>query len=97
MAVFNKDKKSFALLENDIHTNTENKPQNVEGFVISAKGSQKNLRNLSGRPIIDDEKKKNKYIMIYVTEEQKKVLKEKAQNSNLSVSKYISIKLFGIE
>lgn len=89
-----KDKKVFAFIDKDkkVENNID-----IDEFVSSATGQKKTLRNLKGRPEIPEHKKKKHYVMVYLTEEQKKELMNKAETNNLSLSKYIAIKLFGID
>lgn len=50
-----------------------------------------------GRPKLQDGEKKRYSCMIYLNKEQKQILEQKARKSNLPVSSYIIVRLFGIE
>lgn len=107
MSIFNKNneenkkeqktKKSFAFVEEDSSTNDEAK--NVNEFINSGRGETKTSFNPNpkGRPKLKKEDLKNETVMIYLTKEQKQLLSEKADRASLSVSKYILLKVFGID
>lgn len=81
-----KAQKSFAFIEND----KEEKANNLKELV--QKTNQ--IKSEEYKPL---NKKKNIGVWVYLNEEQKKELEAKAKKANLSVSKYIMIKLFGID
>lgn len=95
MAVFKKNEnKSFAFVEN---IENKDKANNIDEFIENAKGSKKTFQNIKGRPPVDDRYKKTEQVMIYLTKDQKNELVKKAKENNLSISKYIAIKVFGID
>ncbi len=106
MSVFNKEenkeitpkgkKRSFAYVEKT-DDSEQSKAKDVNEFINSGRGQEKKVLNPKGRPRLDDEERKKETIMIYVTKEQKDTLQEKAKNSSLSLSKYILLKVFGID
>ncbi|MDN5071412.1 hypothetical protein O8C76_10310 [Aliarcobacter butzleri] len=95
-SIFNKkDKKPFAFVE-DNSTKLDPK-ENLEEFVSSGRGQTIKSLNPKGRPKLKEEELKKETVMIYLTKEQKKLLSEKAEKASLSVSKYILLKIFGID
>lgn len=84
-------KKSFAFVENK-----EEKAQSLEKFV--KKPSQKLIEDKKprGRPKLLNKKEKIG-VWVYLTKEQKQELEIRAKEANLSSSKYIMIKLFGLD
>ncbi|HDX6281759.1 TPA: hypothetical protein RPW15_000185 [Campylobacter fetus subsp. venerealis] len=95
MAVFkNSSDKSFAFIENNDELK---KVKDVNEFIKNAKGSKKSFQNIKGRPKLNDDQKRTEQVMIYLTKSQKDELTKKASQNNLSISKYVSIKIFGID
>lgn len=86
--------KKFAFPEDK---NFNNEFDNLDDFVKSGRGQNKTSLNSKGRPKLDEENLKNETVMIYLTREQKEQLQEKAKKASLSVSKYILVKVFGID
>ncbi len=102
MSIFNKNnkeekeqtKKSFAFIEdNSIEDNIDN----VQEFISSGRGTSKKSLNPKGRPKLKKDDLKNETVMIYLTKEQKQQLSERADKASLSLSKYILLKVFGID
>lgn len=89
-----KEKKSFAFVEDDIE---ENKEENLNAFLTSGRGQSKQVLNTRGRPKKAKQDLKTEPVIVYMTKEQKESLQEKAEKSSLSVSKYILLKVFGLE
>lgn len=102
MSVFKKEgapkekKKSFAFPEENEEKNSQD-AANLDEFLKSGRGQGKKVLNPKGRPRLEDDEKKQETIMIYVTKDQKETLQTKAKNSSLSVSKYILLKVFGVD
>ena len=93
-SIFKKnDKKSFAFVEDQ---NTENNVNELDEFVNSGRGQTKKVLNPKGRPKVDKDDLKHEQIVIYLTKEQKDEITKKAKQSSLSVSKYVMLKIFGI-
>ncbi len=90
-----KPRSSFAFVETN-ETDSQD-AQDLNTFLGSGRGQGKKVLNPKGRPRLEDNEKKQETIMIYVNKGQKNTLQEKAKNSSLSVSKYILLKLFGVD
>ena len=60
------------------------------------KSSVKKVLNPKGRPKLELDELKQEQIVIYLTKEQKDEITKKAKQSSLSVSKYVMLKVFGI-
>ncbi|MFW0695666.1 plasmid mobilization protein [Aliarcobacter butzleri] len=88
--------KHFAFVE-DNATQLDPKEKNLDEFVSSGRGQTRKSLNPKGRPKLKEEELKKETVMIYLTKEQKKLLSEKAEKASLSVSKYILLKIFGID
>ncbi|QKU36244.1 hypothetical protein CDOMC_a032 (plasmid) [Campylobacter sp. RM16192] len=73
---------------------TEN---NQENTLLEEDKENKTFQNQKGRPTVDEEDKRTEQIIIYLTKKQKETLKNKAKKNNLSISKYVTIKIFGLE
>lgn len=94
-SIFKKeDSKTFAFVEDN---SIEPKEKNLEEFVSSGRGQTRKSLNPKGRPKLKKEYRKEETIMIYLTKEQKDVLTEKAKKASLSVSKYVILKVFGMD
>ena len=92
-SIFKKnEKKSFAFVED----NSVNESKQLDEFVSSARGESKKVLNPKGRPKLDNEELKQEQIVIYLTKEQKDEITKRAKQSSLSVSKYMMLKVFGI-
>lgn len=91
----NKKKSSFAFVEDN--SNEEKKAKTLEEFTNGGRGQNKRVPNPKGRPKVVEDELKKEVILIYATKKQKEELVERAQKNNLSVSKYISVKIFGLE
>ncbi|KGI55177.1 plasmid mobilization protein [Campylobacter sp. MIT 97-5078] len=83
-----KAKKSFAFVE-DKSMDTNKVPQSLDELI---KDSRSKLAKKTNK-----KNNKNTGIYIYLTEEQKELLRSKAKKANLPMSNYILIKLFGLE
>ena len=93
-SIFKKnEKKSFAFVEDN---SIDNESKQLDEFVSSARGESKKVLNPKGRPKLDKEELKQEQIVIYLTKEQKDEITKKAKQSSLSVSKYVMLKVFGI-
>lgn len=93
-SIFKKnEKKSFAFVEDQ---NTENNVNELDEFINSGKGQTKKVLNTKGRPKLDKDELKQEQIVIYLTRDQKDEITKKAKQSSLSVSKYVMLKVFGI-
>ncbi|AZL54399.1 hypothetical protein EI285_07340 [Aliarcobacter skirrowii] len=93
-SIFKKnDKKSFAFVEDQ---NTENNVNELDEFINSGRGQTKKVLNTKGRPKLDKDELKQEQIVIYLTRDQKDEITKKAKQSSLSVSKYVMLKVFGI-
>ena len=93
-SIFKKnEKKSFAFVEDN---SIDNESKQLDEFVSSARGESKKVLNPKGRPKLDKEELKQEQIVIYLTKEQKDEITKKAKQSSLSVSKYMMLKVFGI-
>ena len=68
----------------------------LDEFVNSGRGQTKKVLNPKGRPKVDKDDLKQEQIVIYLTKEQKDEITKKAKQSSLSVSKYVMLKVFGI-
>ncbi|MCT7910738.1 hypothetical protein N5912_02745 [Arcobacter lacus] len=100
-SIFNKKNKKdsskhFAFVEDNSPQLDPNK-KNLDEFVSSGRGQTMKSLNPKGRPKLKEEELKRETVMIYLTKEQKKLLSEKAEKASLSVSKYILLKIFGID
>jgi hypothetical protein len=91
----NKPRNSFAFVEDD--SQNEKDPQDIKDFLSSGRGDSKKSLNPRGRPRVSQDDKKQETVLIYLTKKQKKELENKAKNSSLSVSKYVLLKVFGID
>lgn len=88
-------KSSFAFVED---TSLEKKDtKNLNEFVSSGRGQGKKSLNPKGRPKLHQDEKKEETIVIYLTKEQKDILTDKSKKTSLSVSKYVLLKVFGID
>ena len=93
-SIFKKnEKKSFAFVEDQ---NTQNNVNELDEFVNSGIGQTKKVLNPKGRPKLQKDELKQEQIVIYLTKEQKDEITKKAKQSSLSVSKYVMLKVFGI-
>ncbi|QKJ27317.1 plasmid mobilization protein [Aliarcobacter cibarius] len=93
-SIFNKNKqKSFAFVEDQ---NTQNNVNELDEFVNSGRGQTKKVLNPKGRPKLNDDELKHEQIIVYLTKEQKDEITKRAKQSSLSVSKYVMLKVFGI-
>ena len=93
-SIFKKnEKKSFAFVEDN---SIDNESKQLDEFVSSARGESKKVLNPKGRPKLDKEELKQEQIVIYLTKEQKDEITKRAKQSSLSVSKYVMLKVFGI-
>lgn len=93
-SIFKKnEKKSFAFVEDN---SVDNESKQLDEFVSSARGESKKVLNPKGRPKLDKEELKQEQIVIYLTKEQKDEITKRAKQSSLSVSKYMMLKVFGI-
>ena len=93
-SIFNKNKqKSFAFVEDQ---NTQNSVNELDEFVNSGRGQTKKVLNPKGRPKLNDDELKHEQIIVYLTKEQKDEITKRAKQSSLSVSKYVMLKVFGI-
>ena len=93
-SIFKKnEKKSFAFVEDN---SIDNESKQLDEFVSSARGQSKKVLNPKGRPKLDKEELKQAQIVIYLTKEQKDEITKRAKQSSLSVSKYVMLKIFGI-
>ena len=93
-SIFKKnEKKSFAFVEDN---SIDNESKQLDEFVSSARGEYKKVLNPKGRPKLDKEELKQEQIVIYLTKEQKDEITKRAKQSSLSVSKYMMLKVFGI-
>ncbi len=93
-SIFKKnEKKSFAFVEDN---SIDNESKQLDEFVSSARGESKKVLNPKGRPKLDKEELKQEQIVIYLTKEQKDEITKRAKQSSLSVSKYMMLKVFGI-
>ena len=86
-------KKSFAFVEDK---SVKNSIKELDDFVSFARGETKKVLNPKGRPKLEQDELKQEQIVIYLTKEQKDEITKKAKQSSLSVSKYVMIKVFGI-
>ncbi|WP_185768493.1 plasmid mobilization protein [Campylobacter sp. RM16192] len=82
------------FIEGDALSVTEN---NQENTLLEEDKENKTFQNQKGRPTVDEEDKRTEQIIIYLTKKQKETLKNKAKKNNLSISKYVTIKIFGLE
>ncbi len=93
-SIFNKSKqKSFAFVEDQ---NTQNNVNELDEFLNSGRGQTKKVLNPKGRPKLNDDELKHEQIIVYLTKDQKDEITKKAKQSSLSVSKYVMLKVFGI-
>ncbi len=93
-SIFNKNKqKLFAFVEDK---NTQNDINELDEFVNSGRGQTKKVLNPKGRPKLELDELKHEQIIVYLTKEQKDEITKKAKQSSLSVSKYVMLKVFGI-
>ena len=93
-SIFKKnEKKSFAFVEDKT---LENDLKEIDDFVSSGRGQTKKVLNPRGRPKLNKDELKEEQIVIYLTNEQKDEITKKAKQSSLSVSKYVMLKIFGI-
>ena len=93
-SIFKKnEKKSFAFVEDN---SVDNESKELNEFVSSARGETKKALNPRGRPKLNKDELKEEQIVIYLTNEQKDEITKKAKQSSLSVSKYVMLKIFGI-
>jgi hypothetical protein len=93
-SIFKKnEKKSFAFVEDK---SLENNIKEMDDFVSAGRGQTKKILNPRGRPKLKEEELKQEQIVIYLTNEQKDEITRKAKLSSLSVSKYVLLKIFGI-
>ena len=93
-SIFNKNKqKSFAFVEDQ---NTQNNVNELDEFVNSGRGQTKKVLNPKGRPKLNEDELKHEQIIVYLTKEQKDEITKRAKQSSLSVSKYVMLKVFGI-
>ena len=93
-SIFRKnEKKSFAFVEDN---SVDNESKELNEFVSSARGETKKALNPRGRPKLNKDELKEEQIVIYLTNEQKDEITKKAKQSSLSVSKYVMLKIFGI-
>ncbi|KLD98295.1 plasmid mobilization protein [Aliarcobacter butzleri] len=93
-SIFKKnEKKSFAFVEDQ---SVKSGVKELDEFVSSARGENKKVLNPKGRPKIEKDELKQEQIVIYLTKEQKDEITKKAKQSSLSVSKYVMLKVFGI-
>ena len=93
-SIFKKnEKKSFAFVEDN---SVDSESKQLDEFVSSARGESKKVLNPKGRPKLDKEELKQEQIVIYLTKEQKDEITKRAKQSSLSVSKYMMLKVFGI-
>lgn len=82
------------FIKGDALSVTEN---NQENTLLEEDKENKTFQNQKGRPTVDEEDKRTEQIIIYLTKKQKETLKNKAKKNNLSISKYVTIKIFGLE
>lgn len=82
------------VIKGDPLSVTEN---NQENTLLEEDKENKTFQNQKGRPTVDEEDKRTEQIIIYLTKKQKEILRNKAKKNNLSISKYVTIKIFGLE
>ncbi len=93
-SIFNKNKqKSFAFVEDK---NTQNDINELDEFVNSGRGQTKKVLNPKGRPKLELDELKQEQIVIYLKKKKKDEITKRAKQSSLSVSKYVMLKVFGI-
>lgn len=95
MGVLNKNQKpKLNFIDND---DTDSKAaKNLNELNKSGRGAKK--KGKVGRPKMDESKRQTKRtLLIYLSDEQKAKLEEKAKKANLSMSAYITVKLFGVD
>lgn len=86
---------SFAFPEDNSSGNTDTKDLNE--FVSSGRGQGKRSLNPKGRPKLDQDERKEETVVVYLSQEQKEQLQDRAKKASVSVSKYALIKIFGID
>lgn len=90
-----KPRSSFAFVEDN--SSEKNDTKDLDKFISSGRGQGKKSLNPKGRPKLDQDEKRDETIVIYLTKEQKDLLTDKSKKTSLSVSKYVLLKVFGID
>lgn len=91
-------KSSFAFVEDVTDVSEKKETENLDDFITSGRGqAKKKSLNPKGRPKLDKNEKKEETVVIYLSKEQKELLQDKAKKASVSVSKYILLKVFGID
>ena len=99
----NKSKKQYfaATSIDDTSTDTAPTPKSLDELVKGGRGEARNSKPQGqkrgrGRPKLEHTQEKE-FVMIVLTKEQKDELKRRAEKANLSMSKYIMLKVFGFD
>lgn len=90
-----KSKSSFAFVEDN--STPKQDTTDLNEFIASGRGQSRKSLNPKGRPKLDQDEKRDETIVIYLTKEQKELLTDKSKKASLSVSKYVLLKVFGID
>ena len=106
MSVFDDDKKSkgkkqYFVFPEDTSIDTTKTPESLEELKKAGRGEKRNANAKSqkrgrGRPKLEHTQEKEP-VMVFLTKEQKDELKRRAEKANLSMSKYITLKVFGLD
>lgn len=86
---------SFAFVEDD--SSEKKGTKDLNEFVSSGRGQGKRSLNPKGRPKLDQDEKKEETVVVYLSQEQKEQLQDRAKKASVSVSKYALLKIFGID
>ena len=97
----NKSKKQYFGITSVNDTSVEQEPKSLEELKKAGRGEARNSKPQGqkrgrGRPKLEHTQEKE-FVMIVLTKEQKDELKRRAEKANLSMSKYIMVKIFGVD
>lgn len=84
----NKSKKQYFGITSVNDTSVEQEPKSLEELKKAGRGEARN--NKAQKP-------KKTGFWVYLNEEQKENLQARAKKANLSMSKYIMVKIFGVD
>lgn len=94
----NKSKKQYFATTTTNDTSTEQTPKSFDEPIKDSDGASNSnpQEKKYGRPKLKRSQNKES-VMIFLTKEQKDELRRRAEKANLSMSKYVMLKIFGLD
>ncbi|MDA3053218.1 hypothetical protein OFO01_07360 [Campylobacter sp. JMF_01 NE2] len=96
MGVFDEKnkKKKFAFIDSEVGDNSNKNLESEVDFVQAGRGEKKTFSNYKGRPKIAEHKKRQKQIIVYLTQDEKDEIEKMAEKLHLTTSQFIVMKIF---